>query len=59
MGSSKHKEIIMLESMLKSVERDGTKNFVKIKEIGSTTLEIEIENSNEFKFMYVNVLLVR
>ena len=45
--------------MLKSVDRDGTKNFVTIKEIGSSSLEVEVENSNEFKFMYVNVILVR
>ena len=59
MNSIDHKEILMLKSMLKSVDRDGTKNFVTIKEIGSTTLEVEFENSNEFKFMYVNVILVR
>jgi hypothetical protein len=45
--------------MLKSINRKGEKNYVGVKEIGISTFEVELSNSNDFNYMYVNVVLVR
>ena len=59
MNSPPHKAGLLMNKMLKSINRKGEKNYVGVKEIGVSTFEVELSNSNDFNYMYVNVVLIR
>ena len=59
MNSPSHRAGLLTNKMLKSINRKGEKNYVSVKEIGISTFEVELSNSNDFNYMYVNVVLVR
>ena len=59
MNSPSHKAGLLMNKMLKSINRKGEKNYIGVKDIGICTFEVELLNSNDFTYMYVNVVLIR
>ena len=59
MNSPSHRAGLLTNKMLKSINRKGEKNYVGVKEIGVSTFEVELSNSNDFNYMYVNVVIIR